>query len=967
MTGEIPGTPQPPVSPEELAPHFPQIEILECLGRGGMGVVYKARQKSLNRLVALKLLAPERVTDARFAERFTREAHALAALNHPHIVTVYDFGQAGGYYFLLMEFVDGVNLRQLLQAKKLTQEEALAIIPPLCDALQYAHEHGIVHRDIKPANLLLDKSGRVKIADFGIAKMVGDNSSIGLTESQPVGTPQYMAPEQKEHRVTDHRADIYSLGVVLYEMLTGELPTDKLQTPSRKVQIDVRLDTIVLRALEKTPELRYQTAVELRTQVETLVAENGFVPKRGSARKVVLRVIGVLLFVLGVIVIFALVSWRHLRTAEASQSAEVLQQKIKQQNGKSDPSAASNLEEEIIRLARKRLDQARQSYEAKQVSLSEVEEAEGELALAEARGDQLKRAEARLTMATKYLERIENLFRTGNIGEAEYNHAKQRKLEAQLEKADALRNAGQATSGRNTEDEMIRLARERLDQTRQLYRTQHVSLSQVDEAEGELAVAEARGDLLKRAEARLTIATKYLERIEGVRRAGNISDAEYNQAKQRKLEAELELQRARTAAFPKTEKNSGAAVITRNFALHHRLASETSDDLRQILSGKPGHEAKPSADNQELLVTAPPDVMTRVQTFITVNDWPDAITRGSDFRYPNNSVTRTARSFFYACAIEDWVEAFSKQLSSGVLAELKGDAKGKEFQNYQMGGVPDADWEKSLRADWPGRKEAIQRLVREWNRYPLKRLTEDPGIAIGFGIKHFCSVSFEGAPKPFYQITIEPDRTKPYHDGEPLFLFSSLPPWWGVDPVKLSNNSKPAKSPTEAVNGTSAVLNLSYQQFDQTPHSGWRVLAQDEKRFREAAALIEAYLLHDGLDSDERVNLHFHAAQCLAFAGDAKSVLDALGHMKQARHAAEPPDAPLRWNDYVGATEAFLKGDLDALKAARERIAAGPKPNGVSANLDVVDRLIARFGQPYRQAYLSEPGDAGRTSDAPVK
>src|SRR6185369_17177535 len=149
FTGDTPAA-QPPLPPDQIAPHFPQLEIIECLGRGGMGVVYKARQKSLNRFVALKLLAPERVTDPRFAERFTREAHALAALNHPHIVTIYDFGQAGGYYFLLMEFVDGVNLSQLLQAKKLTPEEALAVIPPLCDALQYAHEQGIVHRDIKP-------------------------------------------------------------------------------------------------------------------------------------------------------------------------------------------------------------------------------------------------------------------------------------------------------------------------------------------------------------------------------------------------------------------------------------------------------------------------------------------------------------------------------------------------------------------------------------------------------------------------------------------------------------------------------------------------------------------------------------------------------------------------------------------------------------------------------------------------
>ncbi len=269
------------LAPEELAPHFPQLEILECLGRGGMGVVYKARQRSLNRFVALKLLAPERVGDGKFAERFTREAQALAALNHPNIVTIHDFGQAGGFYFLLMEFVDGANLRQLLRARKFTPEEALAIVPPLCDALQFAHNRGIVHRDIKPENLLLDKDGRVKVADFGIAKMLGEPNG-GANAGEPVapenatqttlGTPGYSAPEQKtDPQRVDSRADIYSLGVVFYEMLTGELPGKRLEAPSRKVQIDARLDEVVLRALEKNPDLRYQQVSEVKTMVETIV------------------------------------------------------------------------------------------------------------------------------------------------------------------------------------------------------------------------------------------------------------------------------------------------------------------------------------------------------------------------------------------------------------------------------------------------------------------------------------------------------------------------------------------------------------------------------------------------------------------------------------------------------------------------------------------------------------------------
>ena len=268
---------QPPPSPAEIASLFPQLEILECLGRGGMGVVYKARQPRLNRLVALKILARDKEQDGQFAERFTREAQTLARLNHPNIVTVHDFGEAGGHCYLVMEFVDGLNLRQLLLAGKMPPDQALTIVPKICEALQYAHDQGIVHRDIKPENILLDKQGRVKIADFGIAKMLGvEAGHQALTGAKDVmGTPHYMAPEQIEKPQTvDHRADIYSLGVVFYEMLTGELPLGKFQPPSQKVQVDVRLDEVVMRSLEKEPERRYQHVSEVKTRVENIASTN---------------------------------------------------------------------------------------------------------------------------------------------------------------------------------------------------------------------------------------------------------------------------------------------------------------------------------------------------------------------------------------------------------------------------------------------------------------------------------------------------------------------------------------------------------------------------------------------------------------------------------------------------------------------------------------------------------------------
>jgi serine/threonine protein kinase len=276
---------QPP-GVEEVARLFPQLEILAFIGKGGMGAVYKARQPALDRFVALKILPPQVASGPGFAERFSREARALARLSHPNIVAVHEFGQVNGLPFFIMEFVDGLNLRQLERAGKLSPREALQIVPQICEALQFAHDEGIVHRDIKPENILLDKKGRVKIADFGIAKIMGREPDVDLTQTKDaIGTPHYMAPEQVEKPQTvDHRADIFSLGVVFYEMLTGELPLGKFAPPSsRKVEVDVRLDYVVLHALEKDPERRYQHVSQVKTAVDTIASTAASPPLTADA------------------------------------------------------------------------------------------------------------------------------------------------------------------------------------------------------------------------------------------------------------------------------------------------------------------------------------------------------------------------------------------------------------------------------------------------------------------------------------------------------------------------------------------------------------------------------------------------------------------------------------------------------------------------------------------------------------
>jgi tRNA A-37 threonylcarbamoyl transferase component Bud32 len=257
----------------ELASLFPQLQITELIGQGGMGAVYKARQTKLDRTVAIKILPAEWGRDPSFAERFAREARALARLSHPHIVAVHDFGETAGQFYLVMEYVDGVNLRQLLECGRLQPEQALQIVPQICEALQYAHEEGIVHRDIKPENILLDRRGQVKIADFGLAKLMRPSAAeFTLTGTRQVmGTLNYMAPEQRTRpQEVDHRADIYALGVVLYEMLTGQLPLGRFPAPSDAVAVDQRLDEVVFHALEQDPAKRYQRVSEIKMDVESI-------------------------------------------------------------------------------------------------------------------------------------------------------------------------------------------------------------------------------------------------------------------------------------------------------------------------------------------------------------------------------------------------------------------------------------------------------------------------------------------------------------------------------------------------------------------------------------------------------------------------------------------------------------------------------------------------------------------------
>ncbi len=249
--------------PADLARLFPDLEILELVGTGGMGCVFKARQLRLDRFVALKILPKELARDELFAERFAREARAMARLNHPNVVRIYDYGKCEEVCFLLTEFMDGMNLRELMDVGKLAPEEAFRIFEQVCTALDFAHREGVTHRDIKPENILFGKSGNIALADFGLARLAMDSGcEVSLTQTrQAMGTLNYMAPEQWENpKAADHRADIYSMGILLYELLTGRVPRGSFPPASSLTAVSADVDHVIHKALQVDPEKRFPSA-----------------------------------------------------------------------------------------------------------------------------------------------------------------------------------------------------------------------------------------------------------------------------------------------------------------------------------------------------------------------------------------------------------------------------------------------------------------------------------------------------------------------------------------------------------------------------------------------------------------------------------------------------------------------------------------------------------------------------------
>ncbi|MBE7497874.1 MAG: protein kinase [Verrucomicrobiaceae bacterium] len=942
-----------PLTPEELAPHFPQLEILECLGRGGMGVVYKARQKLLNRLVALKLLAPERADDPQFAARFEKEAQALAALNHPHIVAVHDFGKAGGFYYLLMEFVDGVNLRQLLQTKRLTPKEALSIVPPVCDALQCAHDHGIVHRDIKPENLLIDKAGVVKIADFGVAKMLRDGTHAshelhGSYVSHPVlGTPAYAAPEQ-QNGSSDHRADIYSLGVVLYEMLTGERPKDKIEAPSKRVQVDVRIDEIVLRALEKTPELRFATAAEFRTRVEavnghqTAPTPRAVLPFRRTTAALTITAFHALF-----IPLFLLLDFCFPVRNPGILTLGLLM-----------------LATPLIVLALLRW------CACAGASTSAEDRRHGRQTLLVAAWVSGVLAAAVLPLAV--------FFITGLLSQrGAWNPSPDEGVVVPLTWIAMLALPWAASA-------LFRAARGLKDDS------PHTLPDMTNPWPRRIFILLA---VLLLGPVLVFIGIL----IPSYQRVGIAAEQARaaNQAKHLAIFAET-LQHMDHAGMRKQaeigERNLESAL--RTYGENHRQTHEVREELKVIQAEmRRRSQTKPadptaadfSTTNEEWIVEGRvvddagkpvPDADIHVSAGMGSLRVTGEGKTGVDGRY------RVSFGPGFSMAKKDRAGSLQAAL---VHAGKNGYAEKNlcEAGNLQMA------WELTK-----------QQLAGGWQPGPQKTFLPGKPLKVDFVLVPAAQIqgtllAKDGKPVANREIVITGDRISPggsiygstRTDSQGRFTFKDVstqhawsfsiddrsghpertPPDRFAKPethrITLEMDGSTLKRlnppPTTTLQGTmndNDLKQLSWHEFDQTKGKYWRELA-DVRRFKEAAELIEKMIsLHPELDRINASNLHFHAGQCWAMAGEKEH---ALNQLKLAHHPAGTAIG-LRWNDYVYGTAAFLKGDKRELLNAHESLAEGDPIN--KPNLCVLDRLIANFGKPYAEAYETDGQDHKKLS-----
>lgn len=255
---------------DEVALLFPAYDIHALIACGGMGAVYQATQRSLERTAAIKILPKEFSTDEEFRKGFESEAKAMAKLNHPNLISVYDFGEVDGMLYIVMEYVDGKSLYHSSHSRAVDPSDALRIVIQVCAGLHHAHTHGILHRDIKPANILLDSSINPRIGDFGLARATESQIEEG---EQIYGTPGYTAPEVIEPPYTfDQRADVFSVGVMLHELLSGKLPSADPRPVSQLCQCNPRLDVVIRKATNPNPDLRHFTASDLADELEKIAS-----------------------------------------------------------------------------------------------------------------------------------------------------------------------------------------------------------------------------------------------------------------------------------------------------------------------------------------------------------------------------------------------------------------------------------------------------------------------------------------------------------------------------------------------------------------------------------------------------------------------------------------------------------------------------------------------------------------------